>query len=48
MIDKDGSPYLGDMRAVLKSYSNDQFKKNGFVMNAANEIEGFLFKGMGR
>ena len=46
VIDKDGSPYLGDMRAVLKSYSNDQFKKNGFVMNAANEIEGFLFKGM--
>jgi glutamine synthetase len=46
VIDKDGSPYLGDMRAVLKSYSTEQFKKNGLTMNAANEIEGFLFKGV--
>ncbi len=45
VIDKDGSPYLGDMRAVLKSFSNDQFKKNGYTLNAANEIEGFLFQG---
>jgi glutamine synthetase len=46
VIDKDGSPYLGDMRAVLKSYSNAQFAKNGLILNAANEIEGFLFKGV--
>jgi glutamine synthetase len=46
VIDKDGSPYLGDMRAVLKSYSTDQFNKNGLTLNAANEIEGFLFKGV--
>jgi len=46
VIDKDGSPYLGDMRAVLKKFSTDQFTKNGLTMNAANEIEGFLFKGV--
>src|ERR1700689_1678243 len=26
VIDKDGSPYLGDMRAVLKSFSSAQFE----------------------
>src|SRR3979409_484851 len=26
VIDKDGSPYAGDMRAVLKKFSADQFK----------------------
>ena len=45
VIDKDGSPYLGDMRAVLKKFSNDSFQKKGLTLNAANEIEGFLFKG---
>ena len=46
VIDKDGSPYLGDMRAVLKQFSTEQYQKNGLTMNAANEIEGFLFKGV--
>ncbi len=46
VIDKDGSPYSGDMRAMLKKFSNEQFSKNGLTMNAANEIEGFLFKGV--
>jgi glutamine synthetase len=45
VIDKDGSPYVGDLRGVLKSYSQQQFKKNGYTLNAANEIEGFLFNG---
>jgi glutamine synthetase len=45
VIDKDGSPYVGDIRGVLKSFSNQQFKKNGFTLNAANEIEGFIFNG---
>ncbi|MSO19337.1 MAG: glutamine synthetase [Acidobacteria bacterium] len=45
VIDKDGSPYVGDIRGVLKSYSQQQFKKNGYTLNAANEIEGFIFKG---
>ncbi|MBC7927920.1 MAG: glutamine synthetase [Bryobacteraceae bacterium] len=45
VIDKDGSPYSGDIRGVLKSYAQEQFATNGYTLNAANEIEGFLFKG---
>jgi glutamine synthetase len=45
VIDKDGSPYNADMRAVLKSYSTAVFQKNNLTLNAANEIEGFLFNG---
>ena len=45
VIDKDGSPYSGDMRGLLKSYSERLYKENGYTLNAANEIEGFLFAG---
>ncbi|MEO6922264.1 MAG: glutamine synthetase beta-grasp domain-containing protein, partial [Bryocella sp.] len=45
VIDKNGQPYLGDARGLLKTFSNEQFKKNGYTLNAANEIEGFLFEG---
>jgi glutamine synthetase len=45
VIDKDGSPYSADIRGVLKSYADAMYKKEGFTLNAANEIEGFLFKG---
>src|ERR1017187_8034482 len=45
VIDKHGKPYTGDIRGVLKSYAGEQFKTNGYTLNAANEIEGFLFKG---
>jgi len=45
VIDKDGSPYGGDLRGVLKSYSEKLFKEKGYTLNAANEIEGFLFAG---
>ncbi len=46
VIDKDGSAYSADMRGVLKNFAKEQFEKNGYTMNAANEIEGFLFKGV--
>src|SRR5437868_6012688 len=46
VIDKDGTPYVGDIRGVLKSYANAQYEKNGYTMNAANEIEGFIFQGV--
>src|SRR3989440_8569333 len=36
VIDKDGTPYVGDMRGVLKSYANAMHKKHGYTMNAAN------------
>src|SRR6202034_3673154 len=45
VIDKDGSPYSGDMRGVLKSFAGNQHKQEGYTLNAANEIEGFLFQG---
>ena len=45
VIDKDGSPYNADIRGVLKAYSNQLHKKEGYTLNAANEIEGFLFEG---
>src|SRR5579872_1895061 len=46
VIDKDGSPYKADVRGLLKTYSNQQFKEEGYTLNAANEIEGFLFAGL--
>jgi len=45
VIDKDGSPYSADIRGVLKGYAGALYKKEGYTLNAANEIEGFLFKG---
>ncbi len=45
VIDKDGSPYAGDMRGVLKQYSDKLYKEKKWTLNAANEIEGFLFAG---
>src|SRR6202142_3160357 len=45
VIDKGGSQYSGDIRGVLKGYAADLHKKKGYTLNAANEIEGFLFKG---
>jgi glutamine synthetase len=45
VIDKDGSPYSADIRGVLKAYAEQQHKDEGYTMNAANEIEGFLFHG---
>ena len=45
VIDKDGTPYSGDLRGVLKAYSDKLYKDKGYTLNAANEIEGFLFAG---
>jgi glutamine synthetase len=45
VIDKNGAPYSGDIRGVLKAYAAQQYKASGYTLNAANEIEGFLFKG---
>lgn len=44
--DREGKPYAADVRGLLKSFANEQFEKNGYTLNAANEIEGFLFKGL--
>src|SRR4051794_8303500 len=45
VIDKNGGPYSGDLRGVLHAYANSQYDTNGYTLNAANEIEGFLFQG---
>ena len=45
VIDKDGTPYSADIRGVLKGYANKLHKEEDYTLNAANEIEGFLFKG---
>jgi glutamine synthetase len=45
VIDKDGSPYSADIRGLLKGYADELAEKKGLTLNAANEIEGFLFKG---
>ncbi len=46
VIDKDGSPFAADIRGRLKQFSDECFDKHGYTLNAANEIEGFLFKGL--
>ncbi len=43
--EQDGSAYASDLRACLKAYTDDLFAKKGTIFNAANEVEGFLFKG---
>ena len=45
VIDKDGTPYSGDMRGVLKAYADKLFAEHQYTLNAATEIEGFLFAG---
>ena len=45
VIDKDGSPYSADIRGVLKGFAEKLYKDEGYTLNAANEIEGFLFNG---
>src|ERR1043166_8189450 len=45
VIDKGGEPYAADIRGILKSFAEEMHKKEGYTLNAANEIEGFLFQG---
>jgi glutamine synthetase len=45
VIDKDETPYSADMRGVLKGFADTMHKDEGYTLNAANEIEGFLFEG---
>src|SRR5438874_1409865 len=45
VIDKGGTAYSADIRAMLKLFAEELHEKEGYTLNAANEIEGFLFKG---
>ncbi len=45
VLERDGSPYHADMRGQLKKFLQQLYDKDGSVCYAANEIEGFVFKG---
>lgn len=46
VVDKDGSPFAADIRGVLANYSTEFYEREGYALNAANEIEGFVFAGV--
>jgi len=46
VLGRDGSPYMADIRGSLKTLSNHHYETNGYTLNAANEIEGFVFAGV--
>src|SRR3981189_531056 len=46
VIAKDGQQYTADIRGVLKAFADKAYAETGFTLNAANEIEGFLFQGV--
>jgi glutamine synthetase len=45
VLERDGGLYAADSRGLLKQYTEKLFAKDGTTCYAANEIEGFLFKG---
>src|SRR5262245_25211985 len=45
VLERDGTPYIADLRALLKGYTDKLYAQDGMVAHAANEIEGFLFRG---
>src|SRR5262245_20336842 len=45
VLSRDGEAYAADLRMRLKAYSKALHDKDGTACHAANEIEGFLFKG---
>ncbi|MFN2460447.1 MAG: glutamine synthetase family protein [Candidatus Velthaea sp.] len=46
VLGRDGTPYSADIRGSLKKLSNDYAEREGYTLNAANEIEGFVFQGL--
>src|SRR6476469_7974066 len=45
VIDKGGTPYSADIRGNLKVFAQEMHQKEGYTLNAADEIEGFLCQG---
>ena len=45
VLEREGAAYPADIRGVLKEYAAKLFAKDGTECFAANEIEGFLFRG---
>jgi glutamine synthetase len=46
VLGRDGSPYPADIRGSLKKLAADAYEGHGYTLNAANEIEGFVFAGL--
>src|SRR5258708_604183 len=46
VIEKQGGAYAADIRGIPKDFAQKHYKSDGYTLNAANEIEGFLFKGV--
>jgi len=46
VLDREGAPFPGDIRGRLKNLSKECYASDGYTLNAANEIEGFLFQGL--
>ena len=44
VIDKNGETYSGDLRGVLKAFAKEQLEKNGYTLNAANEMRASCLK----
>ena len=45
VIDEGGEPYAADIRGILKTFAGELNERKGYTLNAANEIEGFIFQG---
>jgi glutamine synthetase len=45
VLERDGSHYHSDMRARLRSHTDSLWARDKTVVQASNEIEGFLFRG---
>ena len=45
VLNRDGTPYAADFRGRLALMADELWAKDKTIVHAANEIEGFLFKG---
>lgn len=45
VLERDGTPYRADMRSQLKLHLEKLYREENTVVQAAPEIEGFLFRG---
>ncbi len=45
VLNRDGTPYAADFRGRLQQFADELWNKDKTILHAANEIEGFLFKG---
>lgn len=46
VLDKDGNPFVSDMRGQLKAYAKMLRDKHKYQVNVAVECEGFIFDGL--